>query len=64
MNELVEEAKESMSLGATAIRMRNQSLIDKQSRLIADAHAQCEMAIAEAHARMKEASLAYGEALN
>jgi hypothetical protein len=64
VDELVEEAKESMSLDATAIRMRNQSLIDKQSKLIADAHAQCEMAIAEAHAQMKEASLAYGTALD
>jgi hypothetical protein len=64
VDELVEEAKdESMSRDATAIRMRNQSLIDKQSRLIADAHAQCEKAIAEAHMRMKEASLAYGTAL-
>ncbi len=63
VDELVEEAKESMSLDATAIRMRNQSLIDKQSRLIANAHAQCEKGIAEAHIRMKEASLAYGTAL-
>jgi hypothetical protein len=58
VDEVVDQAKESMSKDATATRMRNQSLIDKQRRLIADAHAQCEMA------RMKEASLAYGEALN
>jgi hypothetical protein len=64
VDEVVGQVKESMSQDATAIRMQNQSLIDKQSRLIADAHAQCEVAIAEAHARTKEASLAYGEALN
>jgi hypothetical protein len=64
VDEVVEEAKESMSLDATAIRMRNQNLFDKQSRLIADAHAKCEMAIAEAHARKKESSLAYGTALD
>jgi hypothetical protein len=44
--------------------MRNQSLIDKQCKVIADAHAQCERTMAGAHARLKEVSLAYGEALD
>ncbi len=53
-----------MSADAMAIRMRNQALIDKQNKLIADAHAQCERATAEAHTQMKEASLSYGKAID
>jgi hypothetical protein len=64
VDEAVEEAKTVMSREVTAIQMRNLGHIDKQNRLIADAHGRCERMIAESHARMKEASLAYEKALD
>ncbi len=68
MNDIVEQAKESMSQDATAIRMQVQNFIDKKNRLLLDAHTRCEAALAVAHSRIKDASKAYGdtyeEALN
>ncbi len=46
VDEIVEKAKESMSQDATAIRMQTRNFIDKQSRLVADAHTRCEAALA------------------
>ena len=63
MVELVAEAKENMSKDAVAIRMRNQSLIDHQHRLREEARIQCEKALEDANRRVKEASEAYGVAL-
>ena len=63
MEELVEEAKQSMSQDVIAIRMQNQNIVDKQHRLREDARIQCEKALADANQRMKEASNAYGMAL-
>ncbi len=62
VDEIVEQAKESMSQDATAIRMQTQSLIDKKNRLLLDAHNRCEAALAVVHSRMKDASKAYGDA--
>jgi hypothetical protein len=62
VDEIVEQAKESMSQDATAIRMQTQNFIDKKSRLLLDAHNRCEAALAAAHSRMKDASKAYGDA--
>jgi hypothetical protein len=57
-----------MSQDAIAIRMQTQNFIDKQHRLLADAHARCEEALAVAHTRMKDVAKEYGvayeEALN
>ena len=68
VDDIVEQAKESMSQDAIAIRMQTQNFIDKQQRLLADAHARCEEALASAHTRMKdvsrEYSVAYEEALD
>jgi hypothetical protein len=64
VDEIVGEAKESMSQDAIAIRMQTQNCIDKQMRLVADTHTRCEAALAAAHARMKEASRRFEEALN
>jgi hypothetical protein len=63
VKELVAEAKESMSKDAVAIRIRNQNLIDQQHRLREEARIQCEKALADANRKMKEASDAYGVAL-
>jgi hypothetical protein len=62
VDEIVEQGKESMSQDATAIRMQTQSLIDKKSRLLLDAHNRCEAALAAVHSRMEDASKAYGDA--
>jgi uncharacterized protein YoxC len=62
VNDIVEQAKESMSQDATAIRMQTQNLIDKKNRLLLDAHNRCEAALAAVHSRMKDASKAYGDA--
>ncbi len=75
VGEIIEQAKERMSQDATAIRMRTQNFIDKQGRLIDDAHTQCEAALAANHTRMRETLRAceesaqetlraYGEVLN
>jgi hypothetical protein len=66
VDDVLEQAKESMSQDATAIRMQTQNFIDKQHRLFAEAHTRCEAALAVAHIRMKDASKVYGyeEALN
>ncbi len=68
VDDIMEQAKESMSQDATAIRMQTQNFIDKQHRLFADAQARCEAALAVAHTRMKDVSEEYGvafeEALN
>jgi hypothetical protein len=68
VDEVMEKAKESMAQDATAIRMQTQNCIDRQSRLIADAHARCEATLAVAHSRMRVASKvcedAFAEALN
>ncbi len=61
MGVVVEQAKERMSQDATAIRMRTQNLIDKQSRLVDDTHARCEAALAVNHTRMRDTLLAYEE---
>ncbi len=63
VGELVEEAKQSMSKDAVAIRMRNQNLIDQQHRLTEEARIQCENALVDANRRMKETSDAYGMTL-
>ena len=63
VEKLVAEAKESMSKDAVAIRMRNRNLIDQQHRLREEARIQCEKALEDANRRMKEASEAYGVAL-
>jgi hypothetical protein len=39
VDEAIEEAKTVMSREVTAIQMRNPGHVDKQNRLIADAHA-------------------------
>jgi uncharacterized protein YoxC len=62
VNDIVEQAKESMSQDATAIRMQTQNFIDKKNRLLLDAHNRCEAALAAVHSRMKDASKAYGDA--
>jgi uncharacterized protein YoxC len=62
VDEVVEQAKESMSQDATAIRMQTQNFVDKKNRLLRDAHNRCEAALAAVHTRMKDASKAYGDA--
>ncbi len=63
VDEIVEQAKESMSQDATAIRMQIQNFIDKKNRLLLDAHNRLEeAALAAVHTRMKDASKAYGNA--
>ncbi len=62
VDEIVEQAKESMSQDATAIRMQTQNFIDKKNRLLLDAHNRCEAALAVVNSRMKDASKAYGDA--
>jgi hypothetical protein len=64
VEELLGQAKESMSQDATAIRMHTQNFIDKQNRIVADSQTRCETALAGAHTRMKEVSRAFEEALN
>jgi hypothetical protein len=68
VDEIMEKAKESMEQDATAIRMQTQNCIDRQHKLIADAHARCEATLKVAHSRMREASKAcedaFAEALN
>ncbi len=59
VKELVEEAKQSMSKDAVAIRMRKQNLVDQQHRLREEARIQCENAFADVNRRMKETSDAY-----
>ena len=54
VDEIVEKAKESMEQDATAIRMQTQNCIDKQHRLIADAHARCEATLTVSHERSLE----------
>ncbi len=61
--ELVEEAKQSMSKDAVAIRMRKQNLVDQQHRLREEARIQCENAFMDVNRRMKETSDAYCLAL-
>ncbi len=53
-----------MSRKVTAIHMRNLGHIEKHNKMIVDANARRERMIAESHARMQEASLAYGNALD
>jgi hypothetical protein len=60
VDEAIEEAKTVMSREVMAIHMRNLDHIDKHNKMIMHAHARCERMIAESHARMQEASLAYG----
>ncbi len=62
VNDIADQAKESMSQDAIAIRLQTQNLIDRKNRLLADVHTRCEAALAVAHTRMKDASKAYGEA--
>jgi hypothetical protein len=64
VDEILAQSKERMTQDATAIRMRTQNFIDKQSRLVEDTNAQCEAALAANHARMRDTMRAYGEALN
>jgi hypothetical protein len=63
VDEIVAEAKDSMSKEAVAIRMRNQNLVDQQHRLREEARIQCERAFADVNQRMKDTSDAYGAAL-
>jgi flagellar capping protein FliD len=62
VNDIMEQAKESMSQDATAIRMQTQNFIDKKNRLLSEAHTRCEATLAVVHSRMKDASKAYGDA--
>jgi hypothetical protein len=62
VNDIVEQAKESISQDATAIRMQTQNFIDKKNRLLLDAHTRCEAALEVVHSCMKNASKAYGDA--
>jgi hypothetical protein len=75
VGEVVLQAKKRMSQDATAIWMRTQNSIDKQSRLVDDMHSRCEAALAANHTRMRETLRAceesahetlraYGEVLN
>ena len=56
VDEIVAEAKDSMSKEDVAIRMRNQSLVDHQHRLREEARIQCERVFADVNQRMKDTS--------
>ncbi len=68
VDEIMEQAKESMAQDAIAIRMQTKDFIDKRQSLLADAHARCEEALVVAHTRMRDVSreynVAYEEALD
>ncbi len=68
VDEIMEQAKESMTQDAVAIRMQTKNFIDKRQSLLADAHTRCEEALAAAQTRIRdvsrEYSVAYEEALD
>jgi hypothetical protein len=64
VEEILQQSRNSLSQDAAAIRIRTQSHIDRQNRLIETANYQATTALEANHARMRDTMRAYGEALD